>query len=61
MSYRGMMDGWHGDEFECHGYCGLCDLCDERYYQQGDETYESWHYEELVSSSLRSEDTLWIL
>jgi hypothetical protein len=27
MSYQGMMDGWHGDENECHGQCGLCDNC----------------------------------
>lgn len=49
MSYRGMMDGWHGDEMECHGYCGLCDDCDDRYYQQCDEAYESSRDEELFN------------
>jgi hypothetical protein len=34
---QGMMDGWHGDEDECHGDCGKCDQCDERYYQEADE------------------------
>lgn len=35
-----MMDNWHGDENECNGFCGLCDTCDERYYQRCDELYD---------------------
>ena len=42
MGYLGMMDGWHGDENECDGHCGLCEDCDELYYQRCDEEYESW-------------------
>lgn len=49
MSYRGMADGWHGDEHECHGYCGLCHDCDERYYQQCDDIYELSVDEELLN------------
>ena len=37
MSIKGMMDGWHGDENECHGYCGMCDDCEEKYYNDCDE------------------------
>lgn len=49
MSYRGMMDGWHGDENECRGHCGLCEDCDERYYQRCDEEYDSWRDEQLLN------------
>ncbi len=49
MSYRGMMDGWHGDENECHGHCGLCDECEDRYYQRCDDEYEAWRDEELAA------------
>lgn len=46
MSYRGMMDGWYGDENECHGQCGVCETCDEQYYQQCDNAYEAFRDEE---------------
>lgn len=46
MSYLGTMDGWHGDEIECYGNCGICKNCDEKYYQSCDEDYENWRYEE---------------
>jgi len=49
MSYQGMMDGWHGDEMECHGHCGLCDECDDRFYAACDEEYEAWRDEELFN------------
>jgi hypothetical protein len=49
MNYQGMMDGWHRDEYECHGHCGLCDECDDRYYQRCDEDYESSRDEELFN------------
>lgn len=42
MSYQGTMDGWHGDENECQGHCGLCNDCDDRFYQACDEEYEAW-------------------
>ncbi len=41
MSYQGMMDGWHGDEYECNGHCGYCDDCYEARQQQGELEYES--------------------
>ncbi len=48
MSYRGMMDGWNGDEDECHGHCGLCDECEARYDQSCDEAYDAWRDEEAA-------------
>lgn len=41
MSYKGMMDGWHGDEDECKGHCGLCDECEQVSEQKGESGYES--------------------
>lgn len=41
MSYKGMMDGWHGDEYECNGYCGLCDSCESMREQKGDSDYDA--------------------
>ena len=49
MSYQGMMDGWYGDENECRGACGLCDDCDNHYYQRCDEEYEISIDEELFN------------
>lgn len=49
MSYQGMMDGWHGDEMECLGNCGLCEVCDDRFYTACDEDYEAWCDEELIN------------
>lgn len=49
MGYRGMMDGWHGDEYECLGQCGVCDDCDNSYYTKCDTDYESWKDEELFN------------
>jgi hypothetical protein len=40
----GMMDGWHGDEDECRGYCGLCDECLNLSEQKGDLDYEASRY-----------------
>lgn len=45
----GMMDGWHGDEYECDGNCGMCEECDENYYRRCDEDYEAMRDEELFS------------
>jgi hypothetical protein len=45
MSYSGTMEGWHGDETECQGNCGLCSDCDEQFYQDCDEAYEAWRDE----------------
>lgn len=41
MSYKGMMDGWHGDENECNGHCGVCDECEHVTEQKGESEYES--------------------
>lgn len=48
MSYQGMMDGWHGDEMECRGHCGICNNCEQRlYYFDELEDYENrYDYEE---------------
>lgn len=46
---QGMMDGYHGDEQECRGHCGLCGDCDERYYLRCDEEYDSLEDEDLFS------------
>lgn len=43
---RGMMDGWHGDEYECTGHCGLCDDCDRISEQKGDLDYEASRYDD---------------
>lgn len=48
MSYYGMMDGFHGDENECHGQCGLCIDCEQRYDQFCDESYDQWREDELA-------------
>lgn len=48
MSYQGMMDGWQGDESLCQGSCGLCDDCDERYYQASDDAFDAWRNEEAA-------------
>jgi hypothetical protein len=49
MSYVGIMDGWHGDENECNGQCGLCENCEDNYYQQCDEEYDMWRDEECAA------------
>mgnify|MGYP001567605381 CR=1 FL=1 len=38
MSYQGMMDGWHGDEYQCRGFCGTCEDCDDVFYERCDES-----------------------
>lgn len=30
----------HGDELECSGYCGVCDACNDRYYDDSDRQYQ---------------------
>jgi hypothetical protein len=47
MSYRGMMDGWHGDEDECYGECGICSECNDNYYRDMDDAHDSFILEEL--------------
>lgn len=42
MNYRGMMDGWHGDENECNGYCGLCEECERAADERSDYEYDLW-------------------
>jgi len=32
----GIMDGYHGDEMECRGSCGLCDKCEARAEKKAD-------------------------
>lgn len=41
MSYQGMMDGWHGDEFDFQD--------DDRYYELCDEQYEASRDDELFN------------
>lgn len=48
MSYQGMMDGWHGDEMECNGQCGLCDECERASDERADYEYDLWHDEEAA-------------
>lgn len=40
-----MMDGWHGDEDECRGFCGFCNECLDRMERKGDQNYERSRYE----------------
>lgn len=42
MGYRGMMDGWNGDENECHGRFCMCVDCDSQFYQACDDTYDAY-------------------
>ena len=51
MSYRGMMDGWHGDEYDCTGHCGLCEECNRQMDRYGDDEYEAWHEEQHKESN----------
>jgi len=46
MAIRGMMDGWHGDEMECRGHCGLCDDCESAAERRADDDYEMWRDEQ---------------
>ena len=48
MNYQGMMDGWHGDENECHGNCRMCDECQRVDDARCDSEYESWRDEEAA-------------
>jgi hypothetical protein len=50
MSYKGLMDGWHGDENECNGDCGLCDDCERRTDMKGDQEYECYRCEHTDKS-----------
>ena len=36
----GTMDGWHGDEYICDNNCGLCEDCEQHYYESCDADYE---------------------
>jgi hypothetical protein len=47
MKY-GLMDGWMGDEFECHGYCGGCDECIQNQEQRDEAQYESFRDQEYL-------------
>ena len=48
MSYQGMMDGWNGDEFECHGQCEMCEACERSFDERSDYEYELWCDEEAA-------------
>lgn len=48
MSYRGMMDGWHGDEMECRGMCGTCEQCQQAEDERADYEYDLWCEEEAA-------------
>lgn len=51
MNQLGIMDGWHGDENNCIGDCGLCDTCEQIKEEKGEEQYESWRAEQWEGSS----------
>lgn len=34
---KGLMDGWHGDENECNGYCRSCGRCEAALERQADD------------------------
>lgn len=44
MKIKGSMDGWHGDEMECRGRCGVCEDCEKRISRQADDDYERYCY-----------------
>ena len=44
--FRGMMDGWHGDEDECNGDCGRCWECELLNDSKADQLYEGTRYED---------------
>lgn len=47
MSYRGLMDGWHGDEHlvecsnDCKNFC-QCEMIEDGYYDE----YEDYYFDE---------------
>jgi hypothetical protein len=45
MSYTGLMDGWHGDEEECHGKYCFCEECEQIKDNLGDMQYEQYKFE----------------
>ena len=45
-----MMDGWHGDEYDCTGHCGLCDDCNRQMDRQSDNDDEAWYEEQPKES-----------
>lgn len=42
MAAKGMMDGWHGDEYECHGNCGQCDRCERALERNADDAIDNY-------------------
>jgi len=42
MSYKGAMDGWHGDEYECQGDCGVCESCEFVQDMKMDDDDDDW-------------------
>jgi len=48
MNYRGMMDGWHGDEMECNSSCGTCEQCEQAFDERCDYEYDLWRDEEAA-------------
>ena len=45
-----MMDGWHGDEYECNGHCS-CEECQKRLDTKADSDYDGWVDDELFGSN----------
>lgn len=56
MSYRGAMDGWHGDETLCHVNCGYCDKCIEQYEVLCDAEYQYGRDMDIGMSIQQKED-----
>ncbi len=46
MSYRGSMEGWHEDENECLGNCGVCEDCERIAWENSDYEYDMMREEE---------------
>ena len=44
--FKGLMDGWHGDEIECHGNCGRCDKCEAMEEHKSEDEQDRLSYEE---------------
>lgn len=44
-STMGAMDGWHGDEYDCTGHCGVCDECERARERQCDDAIEAMRQE----------------
>jgi hypothetical protein len=42
MSLKGTFDGWHGDEYECTGNCGICEKCESAKSRRDDDAIDAY-------------------